>query len=107
MEDFIICLFGAGQHLKIILKLNHTFELRKKNQIRLIWDLLMLGISLIEKLYFEASNIFLFFFGGLASELDQLYKICCVLGRPDWSVFPEARNISRLVDIGYFEVSSV
>lgn len=38
------------------------------------------------------------------SELDQLYKICCVLGRPDWSVFPEARNISRLVDISYFEI---
>ncbi|XP_027092952.1 serine/threonine-protein kinase MHK isoform X2 [Coffea eugenioides] len=38
------------------------------------------------------------------SELDQLYKICCVLGRPDWSIFPEARNISRLVDISYFEI---
>ncbi|KAL3531072.1 hypothetical protein ACH5RR_010394 [Cinchona calisaya] len=38
------------------------------------------------------------------SELDQLYKICCILGRPDWTVFPEARNISRLVDISYFEI---
>lgn len=38
------------------------------------------------------------------SEMDQLYKICCILGQPDWTVFPEARNISRLVDISYFEI---
>ncbi|KAI5679926.1 hypothetical protein M9H77_01153 [Catharanthus roseus] len=38
------------------------------------------------------------------SEMDQLYKICCVLGRPDWTIFPEARNISRLLDICYFEI---
>ncbi|CAI9107366.1 OLC1v1006703C10 [Oldenlandia corymbosa var. corymbosa] len=41
------------------------------------------------------------------SEIDQLYKICCILGRPDWSVFPEARNISNLVEISYFEVMPV
>ncbi|KAL1565741.1 cyclin-dependent kinase [Salvia divinorum] len=38
------------------------------------------------------------------SEIDQLYKICCVLGAPDWRAFPRARNISRLVDISYSEV---
>ncbi|XP_047972714.1 serine/threonine-protein kinase MHK-like isoform X1 [Salvia hispanica] len=38
------------------------------------------------------------------SEIDQLYKICCVLGAPDWRAFPQATNISRLVDISYSEV---
>ncbi|KAL2557016.1 Serine/threonine-protein kinase MHK [Forsythia ovata] len=38
------------------------------------------------------------------SEIDQLYKICCVLGAPDWNTFPEARNIARLVDISYSEI---
>ncbi|XP_057781025.1 serine/threonine-protein kinase MHK isoform X2 [Salvia miltiorrhiza] len=38
------------------------------------------------------------------SEIDQLYKICCVLGAPDWRTFPQATNISRLVDITYSEV---
>ncbi|KAL0286378.1 UNVERIFIED_CONTAM: Serine/threonine-protein kinase MHK [Sesamum angustifolium] len=38
------------------------------------------------------------------SEIDQLYKICCVLGAPDWKTFPEATNISRLVDITYSEI---
>ncbi|KAL0369433.1 UNVERIFIED_CONTAM: Serine/threonine-protein kinase MHK [Sesamum angustifolium] len=33
------------------------------------------------------------------SEIDQLYKICCVLGAPDWNAFPEATNISRLLNI--------
>ncbi|XP_011089053.1 serine/threonine-protein kinase MHK-like isoform X2 [Sesamum indicum] len=33
------------------------------------------------------------------SEIDQLYKICCVLGAPDWNTFPEATNISRLLNI--------
>ncbi|KAK6163723.1 hypothetical protein DH2020_000587 [Rehmannia glutinosa] len=37
-------------------------------------------------------------------EIDQLYKICCVLGRPDWNTFPEATNISRLVDITYSDI---
>lgn len=41
------------------------------------------------------------FFG---SEIDQLYKICCVLGAPDWNAFPEARNLSGLVNISYSEV---
>lgn len=38
------------------------------------------------------------------SEIDQLYKICCVLGTPDWNVFPEARNISLLVNITYTQI---
>ncbi|KAA3459267.1 serine/threonine-protein kinase MHK-like isoform X5 [Gossypium australe] len=38
------------------------------------------------------------------SEIDQLYKICCVLGAPDWASFPEATNISRLINISYSEV---
>uniref|UniRef100_A0A2P2LV81 cyclin-dependent kinase n=1 Tax=Rhizophora mucronata TaxID=61149 RepID=A0A2P2LV81_RHIMU len=35
------------------------------------------------------------------SELDQLYKICCILGAPDWTTFPEATNIPRLMEISY------
>nr|GLL33274.1 serine/threonine-protein kinase MHK isoform X1 [Ipomoea trifida] len=42
-----------------------------------------------------------------ASEMDQLYKICCVLGTPDWNAFPEARNISRLIDISYLHIMPV
>ncbi|KAL6952027.1 cyclin-dependent kinase [Sarracenia purpurea var. burkii] len=38
------------------------------------------------------------------SEIDQLYKICCVLGMPDWAIFPEARNISLLINISYSEI---
>ncbi|GLT28148.1 hypothetical protein SLA2020_031010 [Shorea laevis] len=38
------------------------------------------------------------------SEIDQLYKICCVLGAPDWHSFPEATNISRLVNVPYSEI---
>uniref|UniRef100_A0A5B6YNW8 cyclin-dependent kinase n=1 Tax=Davidia involucrata TaxID=16924 RepID=A0A5B6YNW8_DAVIN len=38
------------------------------------------------------------------SETDQLYKICCVLGTPDWTPFPEARNISRLINITCSEI---
>ncbi|XP_019188617.1 PREDICTED: serine/threonine-protein kinase MHK isoform X2 [Ipomoea nil] len=41
------------------------------------------------------------------SEMDQLYKICCVLGTPDWNAFPEARNISRLIDISYLHIMPV
>ncbi|XP_076888106.1 serine/threonine-protein kinase MHK-like [Bidens hawaiensis] len=33
------------------------------------------------------------------SEIDQLYKICCVLGTPDFTLFPQARNVARLMDI--------
>nr|GMD87979.1 serine/threonine-protein kinase MHK isoform X1 [Ipomoea batatas] len=39
--------------------------------------------------------------------MDQLYKICCVLGTPDWNAFPEARNISRLIDISYLNIMLV
>ncbi|CAH1446828.1 unnamed protein product [Lactuca virosa] len=35
------------------------------------------------------------------SEIDQLYKICCVLGTPDWTLFPDARNVAWLMDINY------
>lgn len=38
------------------------------------------------------------------SEIDQLYKICCVLGTPDWTLFPEARNVARLMDIRYSDI---
>ncbi|XVF21332.1 hypothetical protein REPUB_Repub12eG0081700 [Reevesia pubescens] len=38
------------------------------------------------------------------SEIDQLHKICCVLGAPDWTCFPEATNISRLINITYSEI---
>ncbi|XP_071721530.1 serine/threonine-protein kinase MHK [Rutidosis leptorrhynchoides] len=41
------------------------------------------------------------------SEIDQWYKICCVLGIPDWTLFPEARNVFRLMDIRYSEVMAV
>ncbi|EPS59838.1 hypothetical protein M569_14966, partial [Genlisea aurea] len=37
------------------------------------------------------------------SEFDQLYKICCVLGQPDWNSFPVATNVS-LVDICLFDI---
>lgn len=43
----------------------------------------------------------------MSSEIDQLYKIVCVLGAPEWNTFPEATNISRLVDITYSDVSSL
>ncbi|XP_071701033.1 serine/threonine-protein kinase MHK-like isoform X2 [Rutidosis leptorrhynchoides] len=38
------------------------------------------------------------------SEIDQWYKICGVLGIPDWTLFPEARNVSRLMDFRYSEI---
>ncbi|GFZ01869.1 protein kinase superfamily protein [Actinidia rufa] len=38
------------------------------------------------------------------SEIDQLSKICCVLGTPAWITFPEARNISLLINISYSEI---
>ncbi|XP_065875965.1 serine/threonine-protein kinase MHK isoform X2 [Euphorbia lathyris] len=38
------------------------------------------------------------------SEIDQLYKICCVLGSPDWNTFPGATNVSRLMNICYSEI---
>ncbi|KAK4492186.1 hypothetical protein RD792_002984 [Penstemon davidsonii] len=41
------------------------------------------------------------------SEIDQLYKIFCVLGAADWSTFPEARNIPRLVDITSSDIMPV
>ncbi|KAJ4885446.1 Serine/threonine-protein kinase MHK [Raphanus sativus] len=37
------------------------------------------------------------------SEMDQLYKICCVLGKPDWTTFLEAKSISRIMSISHTE----
>ncbi|XP_033131298.1 serine/threonine-protein kinase MHK isoform X2 [Brassica rapa] len=37
------------------------------------------------------------------SEIDQLYKICSVLGKPDWTTFPEAKSISRIMSISHTE----
>jgi protein kinase/renal tumor antigen len=39
----------------------------------------------------------------MSSEIDQLYKICCVLGKPDWTTFPEAKSISRIMSISHTE----
>ncbi|KAF3631564.1 Serine/threonine-protein kinase ICK [Capsicum annuum] len=39
------------------------------------------------------------------SEIDQLYKICCVLGPPDWTSFTEPRSASRLFDISCFDIT--
>ncbi|XP_057965208.1 serine/threonine-protein kinase MHK isoform X1 [Malania oleifera] len=38
------------------------------------------------------------------SEIDQFYKICCVRGTPDWRAFPQAMNVSQLVNITYSEI---
>ncbi|KAG9149356.1 hypothetical protein Leryth_003319 [Lithospermum erythrorhizon] len=40
------------------------------------------------------------------SELDQLYKICCVLGSPNWNTFPEAQNMFQVLGIHYTEISA-
>ncbi|GAB2226316.1 hypothetical protein Droror1_Dr00022118 [Drosera rotundifolia] len=37
------------------------------------------------------------------SEIDQLYKICSILGAPDWTAFPDAKNITQLINISYSE----
>ncbi|CAO2839969.1 unnamed protein product [Amaranthus hypochondriacus] len=41
------------------------------------------------------------------SETDQLYKICCVLGAADWTVFPEATNITQLINISTSKIMPV
>lgn len=51
-----------------------------------------------------ATNILMYFYLSLDSEIDQLYKICCVLGAPNGTTFPEATNISRWISITYSEV---
>lgn len=43
----------------------------------------------------------------MSSEIDQLYKICCVLGKPDWTTFPEAKSISRIMGISHTEVIKI
>lgn len=40
----------------------------------------------------------------MSSEIDQLYKICSVLGKPNWTTFPEAKSISRIMSISHTEV---
>ncbi|KAJ6403733.1 hypothetical protein OIU84_012021 [Salix udensis] len=39
------------------------------------------------------------------SEIDQLYKICCVLGTPEPAVFPKASNVSLLMNLSCAEIS--
>ncbi|KAK9138452.1 hypothetical protein Sjap_009046 [Stephania japonica] len=39
------------------------------------------------------------------SEMDQLYKICCVLGTPDWTDLPEGMNLGRLINLGVSEIA--
>ncbi|GAB4830296.1 hypothetical protein Ancab_019934 [Ancistrocladus abbreviatus] len=41
------------------------------------------------------------------SETDQFFKICCVLGAPDWTAFPEAKNITQLIKISYSKILPV
>lgn len=42
----------------------------------------------------------------MGSEIDQLCKICQILGVPDLNIFPEGMNTSRLLSIfSYEEVS--
>lgn len=36
-------------------------------------------------------------------EIDQLYKICCVLGVPGWGALPQSENVAQLVNISYSE----
>ncbi|GJW65565.1 serine/threonine-protein kinase MHK isoform X1 [Tanacetum coccineum] len=38
------------------------------------------------------------------SEIDQLHKIRCVLGTPDWYIFPDARNVTQLMNLRFPEV---
>ncbi|XP_058093385.1 cyclin-dependent kinase F-3 isoform X2 [Magnolia sinica] len=38
------------------------------------------------------------------SETDQIYKICCVLGTPDYTTWPEGMNLSRLLNFRFSEV---
>lgn len=40
------------------------------------------------------------------SEIDQLFKICCVLGTPDLNIFAEGTNASRLYGIINYEKAS-
>ncbi|GAB2298063.1 hypothetical protein Dimus_032138 [Dionaea muscipula] len=37
------------------------------------------------------------------SEIDQLYKICSILGPPNWTTFPDAKNIMQLINISFSE----
>ncbi|KAI3997787.1 hypothetical protein MKX01_007674 [Papaver californicum] len=39
------------------------------------------------------------------SETDQLYKICCVFGTPDWVMLREGMNLSRLNNISFPEIA--
>ncbi|XP_010243458.2 PREDICTED: serine/threonine-protein kinase MHK isoform X2 [Nelumbo nucifera] len=41
------------------------------------------------------------------SETDQLYKICCVLGTPDWTTLPEGMNVSRFANFSISEIMPV
>ncbi|OVA11853.1 Protein kinase domain [Macleaya cordata] len=39
------------------------------------------------------------------SETDQLYKICCVLGTPDWTMLREGMHLSQLTNISFSEIA--
>ncbi|XP_038692942.1 serine/threonine-protein kinase MHK-like isoform X2 [Tripterygium wilfordii] len=41
------------------------------------------------------------------SETDQLFKICRILGAPDWTTFSEAANTYRLVNTSYSDIIPV
>lgn len=38
------------------------------------------------------------------SETDQIYKICTVLGTPDDSIWPEGMNLSRSMNLRFFQI---
>ncbi|PWA98626.1 protein kinase superfamily protein [Artemisia annua] len=42
-----------------------------------------------------------------ARKLEELHKIRCVLGKPNWTLFPGARNVAQLMNIRYSEVMPV
>lgn len=67
------------------------------------WTYLVFSSFMLQKLCaLTTSKAWCFFLGG--SELDQLDKICSVLGAPDWNAFPEARKFSELVRISHSQV---
>ncbi|XP_077229546.1 protein kinase superfamily protein isoform X2 [Tasmannia lanceolata] len=41
------------------------------------------------------------------SETDQLYKICCILGSPNSTTWPEGINLSRLASFSFLKINPV
>lgn len=60
-------------------------------------------------MYHSSLNIYVWSYivvSYMDSEIDQLCKICKILGVPDLNIFPEGTNTSRLLSIfSYEEVS--